>query len=549
MARMVAGSRSRAALLVALLVSTLAMASGLAYEAVRSARSHRATAENVLREYARFAVWELSRLSRRQLFDAFNMKLGELHQRVHVGGLTAASAALSGGDTCARPPHLRTAFYAPGPSGMLQVAGEPLAAAERHIVEAAMEAAWRAPERHDCPMLIVFRDGEARRVVVWRLAGPAAGKALEGVGFVADAAFVGEQFVQLLRTTPLLPPSLVPTGRPNDLLTVRVSAPSAGDVFVAGQAWSEYEARQDLETDLAGLRLAVALRPDAAAALVIGGLPRDRLPLVLGLLALATVMVVVALVQLRREMELARLRSDFVSGVSHELRTPLAQIRMFSETLLLGRVRSDGEARRSIEIVAREAQRLTQLVENVLLFARGERRRARIAPQPARLLSIVSEVVETFAPLAAARHARLVTRVEERGEIIAEVDAGATRQILLNLLDNAVKYGPMGQTVTIGVALDGDRARLTVEDEGPGIEAHDAERIWQPFSRLARGEAAATGGAGIGLAIVRELAELHGGSAWVDGGRRGAAGTAGGSRFTVEFPRASRETPATNAVA
>jgi signal transduction histidine kinase len=87
-----------------------------------------------------------------------------------------------------------------------------------------------------------------------------------------------------------------------------------------------------MQSDLGGLKLSVALKPDAAGRLVIGGLPRERLPLVVGLLTLTAGLVVVALVQLRREAELSRLRSDFVSGVSHELRTPLAQIRMFTET-------------------------------------------------------------------------------------------------------------------------------------------------------------------------------------------------------------------------
>src|SRR2546426_12745151 len=97
---------------------------------------------------------------------------------------------------------------------------------------------------------------------------------------------------------------------------------------------------------MGGMRVYVALRPDMAPKLIIGGMPRSPLPLLLTQLALTAGLIVVALLQLAREYELARLRADFVSGVSHELRTPLAQIRMFSETLLLGRVRSRSEERR-----------------------------------------------------------------------------------------------------------------------------------------------------------------------------------------------------------
>jgi signal transduction histidine kinase len=266
------------------------------------------------------------------------------------------------------------------------------------------------------------------------------------------------------------------------------------------------------------------------------------------MLALTAVLVVVAVVQLRREAELARLRSDFVSGVSHELRTPLAQIRMFSETLLLGRVRSELEGRRALEIIERETRRLTQLVENVLFFARAERRQPSIALETARLAPIVAEVVESFAPLASARGARIETTLDP--SVTAAVDAGALRQILLNLLDNAVKYGPAGQTVRVRLDLaasDGSRertiARLTVDDEGPGISEQDESRIWRPFSRLAHANTAATGGTGIGLAIVRQLVDLHGGQARVE------PAPSRGARFIVELPRARSVSPAAGAVA
>ena len=115
------------------------------------------------------------------------------------------------------------------------------------------------------------------------------------------------------------------------------------------------------------------------------------------------------------------------------------------------------------------------------------------------------------------------------------IDPAAYRQILLNLLDNAVKFGPTGQTVTIRLAHAGvgvrRRVQLIVEDEGPGVAEADRERIWSPFVRL---PAAATGpaGTGIGLAIVRDLAARHEGRAWVEGSRRGA-------RFIVELPAAA----------
>src|SRR3712207_6139212 len=126
---------------------------------------------------------------------------------------------------------------------------------------------------------------------------------------------------------------------------------------------------------------------------------------------------------------------------------------MFAETLLLDRVRSEGERRRSLEIIDQEARRLTHLVENVLQFSRNERSVTRLSPEPTDVAVEVREVVETFAPIAAARGVALATQLGEG--CTTEVDRAALRQVLLNFLDNAVKYGPPGQTVTVGARCDG----------------------------------------------------------------------------------------------
>jgi signal transduction histidine kinase len=287
---------------------------------------------------------------------------------------------------------------------------------------------------------------------------------------------------------------------------------------------------------VAGLQVDASLRPDLAGRLVIGGLPKSRLPLLFTLFGLTAGLIVIALYQLRRETEIAALRTDFVSGVSHELRTPLAQIRMFAETLVLGRVRSEEERRRSLEIIDQEARRLTHLVENLLHFSRSERQSLRVAPAPAVLGPLVRAVVESFTPLAETRKVRLRTSLADG--VVGCVDEGALRQMLLNLLDNAVKYGPDGQTLTIGIdPPGGDRARVWVQDQGPGVPAADRERIWDQFWRLERDRGSTVAGTGIGLSVVRELAALHRGRAWVEG----APG--GGARFVIEVPAASALAP------
>lgn len=533
--------RSRSTLIVILLVATLALTAALAYEAQQAARSHRAAAENVLRDYAAFATWELTRLGRQQMLSVVQQELKELQSAVDRGGLDTAlqpSSRCSSG--CGAAHIMRTVFTAALPDAQFTFAGEPAAPQVRELLTKAATEGMRSPRDFSCPALRVASVNGAPLVVVWRPVHDGKDMPIGIIGFTSDVPLVTHVFERLLEQHSLLPPSLTQTaGIPNGVLAVRVATPEGQELFSSTADWSQYSADQQLQEDVGALKLSVALRQDAAGQLIIGGLPRERLPLVVGLLTLTAGLVVVALVQLRREAELSRLRSDFVSGVSHELRTPLAQIRMFSETLLLGRVRSEHEGRRSLEIIAREAQRLAQLVENVLLFSRGERRAPQIAREPARLAPIIIEIVESFAPLAAARQAHVVTQLDQA--VAANVDAGALRQIVLNLLDNAVKYGPAGQTVTVALRLDGDRARLGVDDQGPGVDVQDAERIWQPFNRLAK-SATATGGAGIGLAIVRQLAELHGGRAWVER-------TSAGSRFIVEIPGAWTHSGAAVAVA
>jgi len=113
---------------------------------------------------------------------------------------------------------------------------------------------------------------------------------------------------------------------------------------------------------------------------------------------------------------------------------------------------------------------------------------------------------------------------------VAAVDDDALRQVLLNLLDNAVKYGPEGQEVRVGVRPRSPGALVWVDDEGPGIPTGDRERIWQRFFRLDAHRESAIAGTGIGLTVVRDLVAQHGGRSWVETGERG------GARFVVEFP-------------
>jgi signal transduction histidine kinase len=194
---------------------------------------------------------------------------------------------------------------------------------------------------------------------------------------------------------------------------------------------------------------------------------------------------------------------------------------MFSETLLLGRERSADERRHFLSVMFRETRRLSSLVESVLRFSRGEAGATRLRPEPHDVTAEARETLATFAPLAAAAGVEL--RAQLDGDAYAMVDSGALKQILLNLLDNAVKYGPPGQIVTVRVVRGGDEVVLSVDDQGPGIPPADRRRVFDPFERLDRRHAPKTSGAGIGLTVVRDLVVALGGRVWIEDGPRGGA--------------------------
>jgi signal transduction histidine kinase len=385
-------------------------------------------------------------------------------------------------------------------------------------------------------------DGHARSIV-YQLKRDRAGRPAVAYGFeLCFSQFASDGLRKVMAHYAILPPSLtggVPNDKvPNDsIFSVKVFDGNGHLIFKSDVQYPPtYMGAYKLDY-FGGLKSVVALRPSLAKMLLIGELPSERLPLLLGALALSVALAAIGVMQLRRESELARLRSDFIASVSHELRTPLAQVRMFAETLLLGRVRSDDERLRSLQIVDQEARRLTHLVENILQFSRAERQAIRLAPVPSELASQVRDAVEAFAPVARSRHVVVQTALEN--DVICVVDPAALRQILLNLLDNAVKYGPLGQTVTITLTRANDRARITVDDEGPGIPAEQRQRVWEPYQRLESAVTAAVAGSGIGLSVVAQLVALHGGRAWVEG----APGR--GARFVVELPVTVEREPGT----
>ena len=224
---------------------------------------------------------------------------------------------------------------------------------------------------------------------------------------------------------------------------------------------------------------------------------------------------VVVIVASARERRLSALKSDFVANVSHELKTPLALIRMFGELLLTGRASSPEKRKQYCEIIVSESERLTALIENVLDFAQVERGKVAYDFVVADVGPIVQRAADVY------RY-----RAEKDGVAIdveipsdlpeARIDSRAIELSVMNLLDNALKYAKDGGGVAVSVARQGEEIVIRVADHGPGIPKEEQARIFERFYRGRAASGAQTRGSGIGLALVRHIAESHGGEVVVE---------------------------------
>jgi two-component system phosphate regulon sensor histidine kinase PhoR len=233
-----------------------------------------------------------------------------------------------------------------------------------------------------------------------------------------------------------------------------------------------------------------------------------------------------------KERRLAALKSDFVANVSHELKTPLSLVRMFGEMLLSDRIPSDEKRRQYLGIIVSESERLTALIENVLDFARVERGKAAYEFAPAQLGEVVSRAVEIYRYRAEREGMEVSLRVAD-GLPLASLDARAMELAVINLLDNALKYAKEGGRVDVAVEQSGRAVKVRVSDRGPGIEREEQDRIFERFVRGRHAGETRARGSGIGLALVKHIAESHGGKVGV---RSPVTEDGRGSAFEIAIP-------------
>jgi signal transduction histidine kinase len=233
-------------------------------------------------------------------------------------------------------------------------------------------------------------------------------------------------------------------------------------------------------------------------------------------------------IRTRRERVLTEMRANFVASASHELRTPLAKVKMFAQLLQNGALRTEADTRHALGVIEKETDRLSILVDNLLSFARLRHSVSDYEVVPCDVAEVTSQVIGDFTALAAERGVSF--DVSTQPHLVVQADSTAVRQILINFLENAVKYGPRSQTIRVSTYPSGNYARVQVDDEGEGIPQAERADVWKAFYRRPSAIDSGESGSGLGLAVVRDLVSRVNGRVAVDDS------PSGGARFIVDFP-------------
>lgn len=533
---------------VIFLLLSLVVAGFGTLEAFRAQRSHQQTATSLLRDYSELAAWNYERSSMEVLRQAIDAHLAIAYSNSQFAEGHATRSCLLSILEPPRSPRCDCPPVLAGRYSFFTRLGEPVSESEwvgvlprsthQGMVVEAVQAHARDHYQDDWrfALLHVPGGGNAPIVAYTLLEAPAiisedmvATRDTVLYGFEIDRQRLGALFAEVLDGGVILPPTLTRDRGAGEVINVQVFGPDHAQVFesspTAEMAFAAPVARAE---QYGGGEIRASVLPGVAGELIIGGLPRERTGTLALIFSLAGALAVLAILQLRREDQLALLRQDFVASVSHELRTPLAQVRLFTETLRLGRTQNAEQRDWALENIDRETRRLSNLVDNILHFSRAERGVGPVDLEPADLSLHVQEAIASFQPLLPVKKGRLVAELPTG--LVAEIHGDSIRQVILNLLDNAVRYGREGQTIRVGGSRGDKSVRIDVDDEGEGVPLGERDRIFEPFRRGEQAVGTVAVGSGIGLAVVRQILAGHGGRIWVED----APG--GGARFSFELP-------------
>lgn len=232
----------------------------------------------------------------------------------------------------------------------------------------------------------------------------------------------------------------------------------------------------------------------------------------------------------RTEAErVSRMKDEFLATLSHELRTPLSAILGWSQVLMRGTLTA-ADARKAVEAIERNARAQTQMIEDLLDVSRIASGKVRLDVRPVNVADIAEQAVQTLLPAATARGVQLVKMLDPRAGPVAG-DADRLRQVCWNLLSNAIKFTPRGGRVEIETAHVNSYVELCVKDTGEGIDPTFLPHLFGRFQQYDGSTTRAHGGLGLGLSIVKQLVELHGGTVHAS-----SEGAGRGATFVVELP-------------
>ena len=303
--------------------------------------------------------------------------------------------------------------------------------------------------------------------------------------------------------------------------------------LAASTGWTEGEPEvsRNLDDVFRGLALGIKFQGTSVADKVQGWVHNSFL--IIGIFSLLLVGgLVLAYRSVSKEVALARLKSDFVSNVSHELRTPLALIRLYAETLELGRIKSRDKVEEYYRIIRTESERLTALINNILDFSRIEAGRKEYEFRTTDLAELVTTTLDTYRG-----------QIDEQGFKFEQsigpnippvrVDREAIARSLVNLVNNALKYSDREKFIGVKLYRTDSVLKLEVADRGIGIARSEQSKIFEKFYRAGDPLVHNTKGSGLGLSLVRHIAHAHGGEVDVE------SAPGNGSKFTLSLPLAA----------
>ncbi len=358
-------------------------------------------------------------------------------------------------------------------------------------------------------------------------------------GVALDADYLRDQFFpEMLNDVITRNVSDTQTDRNHAVMMLRGKYESAALAQSSGWDGGAPEAERNLEGAFPGLTLAIKLRGTTLAAI------GERFAHIsfLTLAALSLVLaggIVLTYRSVTKEMALARLKSDFVSNVSHELRTPLSLIRLYAETLEMGRLTSPEKYQEYYCIIRKESERLTALINNILDFSRIEAGRKEYDFRETDMSELVHNTLDSYRYQLEQSGFQFEEKIDEVPSM--RVDREAMARSLLNLVNNALKYSQDRKYIGVNLYRDNGSVKLEVVDQGIGIPHQEQQKIFEKFYRVGDPLVHNTKGSGLGLSLVRHIVQAHGGEVAVD------SSPGQGSKFTIVLPVKGPQNTAANA--